>query len=133
MKKKDKDDWIANKQREGESWSWTDFNEDDKHPSREQVIVYSKDTDALPVTATRLEYEPCMNPSQVSISPGQVFYALENDVNNGCTTDVNSGLINDPRYVKTGYETNEAEFQDDNSAVWDTLKNMAQFDRGYQE
>jgi len=48
-----------------------------------------------------------MNPNQVSVSPGQVFYALEHDVNNGCKEDKNSGLINDPRYVKTGYETSE--------------------------
>ena len=71
-----------------------------------------------------------MNPNQVSVSPGQVFYALENDVHNGCKEDKNSGLINDGRYVKTGYETSEYDLQDD-ANTWDTMEYMAQFNPRY--
>ena len=52
----------------------------------EQFVVYTKDTDLLPVTSTKLEYEPCMKPGEVSISPGQHFYALEIG-SKGCSED----------------------------------------------
>ena len=89
-------------------------------------ITWSKDTNALPVTATKLEYKPCMNPNQVSVSPGQVFYALENDINNGCKADTNNGFVNDDRYRKSGLEISEYDLQDESNA-WDTMEYMAQF------
>ena len=95
-------------------------------------ITWSKDTNALPVTATKLEYQPCMNPNQVSVSPGQVFYALERDINNGCKADANNGFVNDPRYVRTGLEISEYDLQDESNA-WDTMEYMAQFNPQMQK
>ena len=80
---------------------------------------------------TKLEYEPCMNPNRVSVSPGQTFYTLE-VVPKGCNVDANSGLVADPRYQKTGFETNEYELQDD-SGAWDTMEYMRQFNRGFEK
>ena len=96
------------------------------------MIVFTKDTNALPVTATKLEYEPCMNPNQVSVSPGQVFYALEIDANHGCKADGNNGFVNDDRYNKTGFEYNEYDLQDESNA-WDTMEYMAQFNPQMQK
>ena len=42
--------------------------------------------------------------------------------------DSNSGLTVDPRYERTGFETNEYDLQDD-SGAWDTMEYMRQFDR----
>lgn len=96
--KADADTFIANKKSgtgsnstsDKEEWKKVEFDDD-------QVIVYTKDSNSLPVMATKLEYAPCMNPNQMSISPGQSYYALE-VMNDGCKVDSNSGLTVDPRY-----------------------------------
>ena len=73
-----------------------------------------------------------MNPNQVSISPGQVFYALENDARNGCKADANNGFVNDNRYVRTGLNISEYDLQDESNA-WDTMEYMAQFNPQFQK
>ena len=87
--------------------------------------MYTKDSDSLPVSSTRLEYEPCMNPTQTSMSPQQTFYALENH-GNGCEKDITNDLVNDPRYEKTGLELTEYELQDDNH-VFSVLAGLPDF------
>ena len=73
VKKAEADTFIANKKAGStggnsttgakETWTKTDFDE-------EQVIVFTKDTNSLPLMGTKLEYEPCMNPTRTSVSPG---------------------------------------------------------------
>ena len=73
-----------------------------------------------------------MNPNQVSVAPGQVFYALEVDAKNGCSADINSGFVNDARYQRTGLEISEYDMQDESNA-WDTMEYMAQFNPQMQK
>lgn len=91
----------------------------------DQVLVWTKDANHLPVTSTKLEYEPCMKPGETSVSPNQTWYLLENH-SNGCTKDkaTGSNLVTDPRYRKTGFAYSEYDLQDE-SNVFDILEVMA--------
>ena len=49
------------------------------------TLIYSKDAfDALPITQTEVESQPCAIMDQTSIVPGDVAYPLERDRNNEC-------------------------------------------------
>ena len=40
-------------------------------------LMYSKTVGSLPPTTIVVEYQPCMNPTEMSISPDQQFYKTE--------------------------------------------------------
>jgi hypothetical protein len=64
-------------------------------------VLWTKEANALPVTSTQVEYEPCMNPSETSLAPGYEPFKAEYPPS-GCSTSVTNGLKFDPRYYKAG-------------------------------
>jgi len=76
-------------------------------------VLWTKDYDALPVTTTKLEYQPCMSPTETSSPPGYSPFRAEKTVAR-CTQSPFNGLTYDPRYVKDGYQINMYELQEDN-------------------
>lgn len=68
--------------------------------------MFSKDAPNLPITETRVEYEPCMDNLYQSTSPGQHrFYSAEIQ-QSGCVMEKNNRLMNDPRFSESGLNTN---------------------------
>ena len=62
-------------------------------------IVFSRmASNNLPITTTRVEYQPCMDPFYQSNSPGKKFYGTEL-MQSGCSKEKNTGLTSDPRFT----------------------------------
>ena len=65
-------------------------------------LVFSRDTDNLPITQTRTEYRPCMDSLHQSTSMTQdKFYPTEFE-RGDCPVEPNTNLTYDPRYIESG-------------------------------
>lgn len=57
-----------------------------------------------------------MDAFEQSASPGEEFYFPEMFIN-GCTTEVNTGLVYDPRYIPSGLSTQLEQVQGDSGVL----------------
>ena len=92
------------------------------------AVVYSKTQNQLPITTTKVEYEPCLDPLIQSKSQGELFYATEL-MTSGCehvSSDPNF-TPTDPRYYMSGLETNLDMVQEANS-VLSILEGLPDYD-----
>ena len=81
-------------------------------------LLLTKDSDMLPITTTKFEYKPCMNPDELSSQPGAKFYPLENDSVNNCTFDQNLKLYYDERYTQIpNFQVSEYQMQLNNGVI----------------
>ena len=79
-------------------------------------LVYSTLVPQLPVTATRVEVEPCMDPTLQSASEGQEYYKAEvNQLN--CVQEKNTNLVYDPLYSSSGLYISLFEVQSENDVL----------------
>lgn len=66
------------------------------------VLVYSRETDARPITSTKVEVHPCILPEQEQTPQASVYYKLENEKQDSCSYDENTNKRFDDRYIFTG-------------------------------
>lgn len=93
----------------------------------DKVLVFTKDSDNLPLSAFRVEVRPCSKQNEVSRSSYSVFYPLENKLPN-CTADVITGHMHDDRFTSVGLSTTELEVQE-NSGVLAKLREQPLFEK----
>lgn len=90
----------------------------------DQVIVFSKDEDSLPITTIKVENQPCADPHTNSDSAGTKTLPNEMQRNGECKPEVNTGLVFDDRFDSaSNWEMSEAELMRQNG-VFDSLYNM---------
>jgi len=82
-------------------------------------IVFSKDAPNLPITTTKVEYQPCMDSLYFSSSPNQFYYDAEVE-RFGCVMEKHNMLTYDPRFTTSGLHTDLYEVQK-TSTVLDRL------------
>ena len=88
-------------------------------------LVYSKkSTDNLPITATRVESQPCAFPDQLFEPAEDLYYPLERDrKKEACQVHQGTGKATDDRYKDTGGWVTEYEVQKA-SGVLATMREM---------
>jgi len=79
-------------------WTVIDFND-------QYSLVYSKQSDSLPVTKTAMEKEPCLDPASTSLSANQFFFDAEVASLSGECPDLPNfhGIKYDSRFKKAGF------------------------------
>lgn len=86
--------------------TYTDLGYTDRTFNGTASIVYSKDTDSLPLTSIKLEATiPCIDPYDQSESSSQKFYKAEM-ASSGCKKNSFLETKQDIRYKATGLHTN---------------------------
>jgi len=72
----------------------------DSSDSANRVLVYSKDTDNLPITSTLVEFKPCLVPTKQSIDPADKLYPTQFETLIDCVADdfIGGGNEFDPRF-----------------------------------
>ena len=62
----------------------------------------------MPPTTIKVEYDPCLNQFEQSQIPSEngTYFPAE-VVIPGCSNDTQFDIKTDPRFIKTGFETNE--------------------------
>ena len=62
------------------------------------ALVYTKDSDSLPLTSMIVENQPCFNNVGASASGGTEYLPYEIERSSSCPVEAHSGLESDSRY-----------------------------------
>ena len=91
-------------------------------------VVSKTKGDNLPLTSFKVERQPCLDPKDHSLAPGQRFYPLERDRHiHDCSIVPQYGEKYDKRYTDLGIKISEYEVQKE-SKVLKKLEELPMFD-----
>ena len=105
------------------------YKVDDDH----SFVTSKTKGDNLPLTSFKLERQPCLDPHDISLAPGQRFYPLERDrFLHDCSIVPQYGEKYDKRYKDLGLKISEYEVQKE-SKVLKKLEDLPMFNNYLSE
>ena len=90
-------------------------------------VVFSKNINQLPITTTKVDLKPCLDPHLETKNYKQNFYITEMTPEE-CRPEYNTGILNDERYQQVkSWSTDEYTAQNDNG-ILQKLTSLPQYD-----